>query len=354
MSVTLRKRKLPSDRTQLYLDIYSNGKRRTEALGFFLEKNDRFQNRETMKMAEEVRAKRQLDFQADAHGLVGTHNRKAGFVKYLNDQAALRTSPQTRASYNDAIKHFANFAGENITFGDLNPQVFEKFKAYLLAHVSANSAHSYLARIKTGLNQAVKDNIIAVNPANQTTIHKTETIPVHLSIKEIRKLAKTPCGNEQVKQAFLFSCFTGLRYSDISRLTWPQVKDGYLEYTQTKTGTPERLPLSPHALRILKKQKQAKRSARIERDIPEGTVFLLPIKSGVHNRLKNWAKAAGLDKNLSFHKGRHSFATIALSSGVDIYTVSKLLGHKDLGTTQIYAKVVDEKKRRAVNRLPGL
>ena len=353
MSVALRKRKLPSGRTQLYLDIYRAGNRSTEALGFFLEKNDRFQNRETMKMAEEIRAKRQLDFQADAHGLTGTHNRKASFFKYLQAQADLKRRPNTKASWKRSIGHFGDFAGEGIVFGDVTPQLIEKFKTYLLNRVAANSAHCYLARIKTALNQAVRENILAVNPA-KTTIRLTETLPVHLSIKEIRKLAKTPCANNQVKQAFLFSCFSGLRYSDVDQLTWDQVKGEYLEYTQTKTGTPERLPLSVQALQILRKQKKAKASPKLEREIPANAVFLLPCNSVQDRHLKKWGKAAGIVNRLSFHQARHSFATVALSSGIDIYTVSKLLGHKNLATTQIYAKVIDEKKRAAINKFPQL
>jgi len=354
MSVSLRKRKLPSGRTQLYLDIYHLGTRRTEALGFFLEKNDRFQNRESMKMAEEIRAKRQLDFQADAHGLSGTHNRKASFFKYLKAMAERKTKPNTKASWERAIGHFGDFAGEGIVFGDVKAELLEKFKAYLLNRVSANAAHTYLSRIKTALNEAVKDNILTVNPANRVTIKRTATLPVHLSIKEIRKLSKTQCPNDQVKQAFLFSCFSGLRYSDVSQLTWDKVKGEYIEFTQKKTGAPERFPLSAQAFHILTKQKKAKRSPNIQREIPANAVFFMPIDSGVNKDLKIWAKAAGIDKPLSFHKGRHSFATLALTSGADIYTVSKLLGHKSIAQTEIYAQVIDEKKRRAVNRMPRL
>ena len=353
MSVALRKRKLPSGRIQLYLDIYRNGSRRTEALGFFLDK-ERFQNRETMKMAEEIRAKRQLDLQAETHGLTGTHNRKASFLKYIKGQAELRTSPNTKASWKQAIEHFENFAGEAVTFGDLTPHLFDKFKTYLLNKVSTNSALVYLARIKTALNQAVSENLLPVNPANRTTIRKKETLPVHLSIKEIRKLAKSDCANDQVKQAFLFSCFSGLRYSDVDRLSWDKVKGEYLEFTQKKTGEPENLPLSEEALKILKRQKKAKPNPNLQREIPANTVFYLPSQPVVDKQLKKWGRIAGIVKSLSFHKARHSFATIALSSGIDIYTVSKLLGHKNLATTQIYAKVVDENKRRAIGKMPGL
>lgn len=354
MSVTLRQRKLPSGRTQLYLDIYRVGNRKTEALGCYLEKNDRFGNREKMKIAKRICAKRELELLENVHGLNGTHNRKADFLKYFQAQAELRTSPNTRASWKQAIECFENFADADITFGDLTPQLFEKFKIYLLNRLSPNSALIYLARIKTALNQAVRENLLPANPAIRTTIRKTETLPVHLSIKEIRKLSKTACGNDQVKQAFLFGCFSGLRYSDVDRLTWDKVKGEYLEFTQTKTGAPERLPLSVQALQILRKQKKAKRSPNLEREILANAVFFLPSQPVVDKQLKRWGKTAGIVKPLSFHKARHSFATIALSSGIDIYTVSKLLGHKNLVTTQIYGRVVDDKKRRAVNKLPRL
>ena len=360
MSVKLRERELPSGLTQLYLDIYHMGNRRTESLGLFKvsrPKNtqERFQNRETDKQAEEIAAKRQLDFQADEHGLSGRRNRKASFIKFLEDQKALRKNPHTRATWAQAIEHFGNFAGENIAFGDVTPIKLDKFKGYLLSKVSANTAILYFTHIKAALAQAVRENVLAVNPASQTTpIRRTQTLPVHLSMKEIRKLSKTPCGNDQVKQAFLFSCFSGLRYSDVSRLTWANIKGEYLEFTQSKTGTAERQPLTVHALQILRKQKKAKPSPFLVREIPEGTVFFLPNAANINRTLKKWAKAAEIDKSLSFHKARHSFATVALSSGIDIYTVSKLLGHKNLATTQIYAKVVDEKKRQAINKFPRL
>jgi site-specific recombinase XerD len=359
MGVKLRWRELGSGQTVAYLDIYNKGERRTEALGLSYptkqrDSQDRFQKNETIKQAEEIEAKRRLDFQADVHGLAGTHNRRASFIKYLQTQVDRKTKHNTKASWNRAVRHFAKFAGEGIVLGDVTTAKLEQFKTYLLNRVSPNSAHCYLAHIKTALNEAVKDNILHVNPANRVTIRKTETLPVHLSIKEIRKLSKTPCGNDQVKQAFLFSCFSGLRYSDVDRLTWDKVKGEYIEFTQTKTGIPERFPLSAQALRILAKQKKAKPSPNLQRKIPPNAVFLLPCGSGVNKDLKTWANTAGIKKPLSFHKARHSFATLALTAGADIYTVSKLLGHKSIGQTEIYTQVIDAKKMRAVNRLPRL
>jgi site-specific recombinase XerD len=354
MSVTLRKRELPSGRTQLYLDIYRQGARRVEAL--FMLDGDRFQNRETLKMAETIRAKRELDLQSEMHGITGAYNRKSSFIKYLEQEREKRISKNTRRTWHQAIEHFGNLAGELVTFGDLNRELFEKFKTYLLntAKLSPNSAQVYLARIKTALHQAVRDNLIPANPASDTVIKKRDRLPVFLTIEEIRKLDRTPCSNDQVRKAFIFGCFTGLRYSDVDRLTWDQVRDGYLLFTQQKTDGAERLPLSSQAQKILEEQKDVKKNPRLRRQLPENIVFYLPSQGGLDRHLKKWAEAAEIGKVISFHKSRHSFATLSLSAGIDIYTVSKLLGHKNIQTTQIYAKVIDEKKKQAIEMLPTL
>jgi site-specific recombinase XerD len=132
------------------------------------------------------------------------------------------------------------------------------------------------------------------------------------------------------------------------------IRDGYLEFSQRKTGDAERLPLSDEAKRILKRQEGAQPSPNLHRTFPENAVFFMPKQSVVDKQLKKWAKDAGITKTISFHKSRHTFAPLALSSGVDLYTTSKLLGHRNIQTTQIYAKVVDEKKKQAVAMLPTL
>ena len=195
---------------------------------------------------------------------------------------------------------------------------------------------------------------MAADPSVNITIMKKYKLPIHLALEEIRKLSNTSCANDQVKSAFLFSCFTGLRYSDVDALTWDNIRDGYIEFSQKKTGDAERLPLSDEARRILKRQEAAKPSPNLHRTFPENAVFFMPKQSVVDKQLKKWAKDAGITKTISFHKSRHTFATLALSSGVDLYTTSKLLGHRNIQTTQIYAKVVDEKKKQAVAMLPTL
>jgi integrase len=145
-----------------------------------------------------------------------------------------------------------------------------------------------------------------------------------------------------------------LRYGDVVSLTWHNIQDGYIEFTQRKTKSSERLPLGEQALKILDFQRKIAKSDKIEKEYDDGIIFFMPRQSTTDKALKRWAERSGIGKSISFHKARHSFATLSLTFGVDIYTVSKLLGHKDLRNTQIYAKIVDEKKKLAVEMLPVL
>jgi site-specific recombinase XerD len=128
----------------------------------------------------------------------------------------------------------------------------------------------------------------------------------------------------------------------------------FLWFTQEKTGEAQALPLSEQAIEILNAQKESKPSRRIRREFKKNIIFKLPGSQAANLTLKRWAKRAGIEKNISFHVGRHTFATLTLTYGADLYTVSKLLGHTNIQTTQIYAEVIDATKRNAVNMLPKL
>jgi site-specific recombinase XerD len=208
--------------------------------------------------------------------------------------------------------------------------------------------------IKTALYNAERHEMIQSNPARFITIKKVESLPKFLTFKEVKKLSETACENQSVRNAFLFSCFTGVRYGDVMRLTWDNIREKHLEFTQRKTGNSERMPLGKQALTILEEQKLVNCSEKVSKEFVEGTIFFLPRQSTTDKALKRWAERASLGKRISFHKARHTFATMVLTSGADLYTTSKLLGHRDFKTTQIYAKVVDEKKLEAVSMLPML
>jgi site-specific recombinase XerD len=352
MSVTLRRRTLRNGRVQLYLDIYVNGQRKREATKLSLN-GDRFHNKETLRLAEILRAKRELEVQADATGLKSDIHKKTSFIDYMVGVAEKSRSKGARDSWYNGITKFKAFLdGRDVTFGQLTKGLIEDYKDFLLKGLHQNTAQKYLALIKTALYHAMRHDMITQNPAQFITIKKVETLPKFLTLDEVKLLAITECENQNVRNAFLFSCFAGLRYGDIQALKWENIKDGYLEFTQRKTGNSERFPLGVQATKILEEQREIGKSEKTVKEYPEGTVFFLPRQSTVDKALKRWAERAKIGKSISFHKGRHTFATLSLTFGVDLYTTSKLLGHRDLKTTQIYAKVVDEKKLQAVNMLP--
>lgn len=173
-----------------------------------------------------------------------------------------------------------------------------------------------------------------------------ETSRAFLTVDELQKMMETPMKNETIKRAFLFACFCGLRISDIRALRWGNIthENGIdsVSLTMKKTGRPIAVPLSKEALKWL--------PVREGWEADEDKVFKSSLAQMViRYHLNRWVKDAGITKHVTFHVSRHTFATMMLTLGADLYTVSKLLGHTDITTTQIYAKLVDQKKVDAVN-----
>jgi len=214
-------------------------------------------------------------------------------------------------------------------------------------------AYGYIKTLNVASNRAVREGILTNNPL---TLLPRQERPKRqldnrefLTIDEIKQLIKTPCRKQKVKNAFLFSVFSGLRFGDVKNLTWDQIQndnDGQkiIRYTQQKTNKSEYLQLSGEALKFLPEKNDAK-----DNDI----IFQLSNNGYTNETLKSWILAAGITKRVSFNVSRHSHATLLLAQGASIEAVSSLLGHADIKTTQIYAKVIDKNKRAAVSLLDG-
>lgn len=252
-------------------------------------------------------------------------------------------------------KHFYNYAGRDVKFADITEKFCNGFRDYLQtaknisknkneSQISKSTASLYFSMFKTVLKGAYKAGHFTTYLNDKLgSLPMDQSRREYLTLDELNALAATPCRIPILKRAALFSALTGLRYSDIEKLTWSEVEatsDNYvLKFTQRKTGGIETLPISKQAVDLLGDRDQAKPF--------EGLVY------DAHKNLiiKSWINEAGITKKITFHCFRHTFATLQLSAGTDIYTVSKLLGHRNLKTTQIYAHVLDEAKREAVNRV---
>jgi site-specific recombinase XerD len=194
------------------------------------------------------------------------------------------------------------------------------------------------------MKQALRDKIISVNPAAELTARRNEGVKKDiLNFDEIQLLAATPANNEQVKRAFLFSCLTGLRYCDIVPLKWESINGQVLKIKQQKTSKDVTIVLNDSALNLLGKPKKGAAS-----------VFNLPSHTSCLNGLRSWCKAAGIQKHITWHCARHSFATNIIFYGSDVNSASSLLGHSSLAYTQRYLRIANELKEKAVQNLPSI
>ena len=368
--IRLRTKKLSNGNLSIYLDVYRDGKREYEFLKLYLiperTRADKIQNEETLRTANAIKAQKIVALQNEEYGFTAGNKAKVGFLDYMQAQAVYYEEKGSSAyaqSIRNAICHLKAYNnGKHITLKQIN-------KAYLCGYIDflnstggkygkplSDAAKTlYFDVVVIALNKAVKEDIIMVNPAHKISYnerpHHGDSTKQYLTLEEVKKLASTECKYEVLKRAFMFACFCGLRYSDIKQLTWKQIhkvdngKAFQVEIRQQKTGEPLYLPLSDNALQWLPKKGIAQNN---------DSIFPLPHVSTVEKFLQRWAKDAGINKHVTFHVSRHTNATLMLYYGADIYTVSKLLGHTNVKTTQIYAKIVDENKRKAVNLIPSI
>jgi integrase len=280
---------------------------------------------------------------------------KQNFVEYFRKLAKKRKS-SNYGNWNSALKYLEAFTKGTLAFTDLNEAVLEDFKEYLLSTkstrsdkttLSQNSAVSYFNKVKATLKQAYKDGILQTDlNAKIEPIKAAETRREYLTIEELNELVLKPCIDPILKRAALFSALSGLRFSDIQKLTWSEVEkdsgQGYfLKFKQQKTEGVETHPISEQAYNLLGEHRE-----QFDK-VFEGLKY-----SAYQNKhLAQWIGSAGITKNITFHNFRHTYATLQLFYGTDIYTVSKMLGHKDLKTTQVYAKVANKLKQEAANKI---
>ena len=372
--VTIRKRALANGKFSLYLDIYQKGNRKTETLGLFLYPGSdpvtKKMNADAIQVAEKVKADRVIAIQkcgADKYDKV-----KLLSVK-LSDWMQIYASEMEGRGYKsgreDARKaidmYLKTISQQTIKLIDIDKNFCRGFLRFLKTMPNhcvkvgeeRPISNGYAAKIQSNfaaaLNKAVREELIERNPMKLLDsierFHPEDSKREFLSIDELKKAAETPLRFEESKSAFMFGCFTGLRFSDIKKLTGNDIltnPDGNGKYIRTKMQKTQKwinLPLSAEALRWIP-----------QRESPEEKLFDLVDHSHVNQHLEIWMNDASVNKHVTFHCARHTFATLLITKGVDIYTVSKLLGHSKITTTEIYAKLVDQRKVDAVAKLDNL
>ena len=397
IKVKLREKQISGNRQSLYLDFYppiphpETGKpTRREFLGLYIpipikykkkkdkngiEKlipvysNNPIQNtlietdiENILNRAEQIRQKRENHLNKpeiytgyEKEQLKIKERGERNFVTYFKSLADKRKA-SNHDNWVSAYNYLEAFTKGNLKFADLNEKFCNDFKEYLLTTKSnksnkvtlaQNSAVSYFNKLKATLKQAYKDGYLPSDLNGKIQpVKQAETQRNFLTIQELNSLVKTECNNPLLKRAALFSALTGLRFSDIKNLVWGELEyienNGYfIQFKQQKTKGVEMMPISEQAFSLLG-----------ERTEPTDKVFEGLTYSAYENKhLAKWIGLAGITKDITFHCFRHTFATLQLSKGTDIYTVSKMLGHRELKTTQIYAKIIDQTKREAADKI---
>ncbi|WP_274022519.1 site-specific integrase [Vibrio parahaemolyticus] len=382
MKIFIEKRTLKADGTRTLRLIYDHGyttksngsrqrKREHEVLDLFIYDKpktpaQRKHNKEHLLLAETIKSKRLVEWQSQKHGFEDRTKRSASFIDYFQRQIDIKeqtTSTSNHSIWLSARKHLLFYCGKHdLSFDELDKDWLDGFKYYLTNEaktksdtaLSRNTQSSYFNKVRAAINEAHREGIIRDNPLAQVTSIKAKTTKrIYLTLDEVNALAHTVCRYPVLKRAFLFSCVTGMRWCDIHRLTWSEVET-----------------FSNHKRIIFDQAKLSQGDAKSLQylDIPKSAESLLGSPKASHERvfkglkyssymnveLLRWALAAGISKHVTFHAGRHTFAVIQLSRGIDIYAVSKLLGHSELKTTEIYADIIEQRRMEAMLTFPDI
>ncbi len=290
---------------------------------------------------------------------------KAHNVEYLKSVGVTKSEGSYR-SYIHAYKSLEKFVSqkcnvEDIAFKDLQPSFISDFDFFLRSNLcfSINTAFNIVMKLKRMVHMAINKGMIRKNPFASFRCQPEETTRRWLSKTELDRIMNCPMADkkaEWVRILFIFSTFTGISYADLCNLRYKNISTDrqgvtWIRIRRKKTGTQAIVPLIDTALDIYKKYRN------LETDAENGKIFDVPYYTIIHTQLEEIRKAVGLSE-LSYHMSRHSFSTtVCLSNGVPIETLSRMLGHKNISTTQIYAKIihqkVDEDMQALEKRLDG-
>lgn len=375
MKISIYKRKLADGRESIFIEYYKgsviskDGKRKHlrdyENLQLYLHKNPKTQvekneNKETLKLAENILAIRQTEYIQGKFDIKNTTKAKRTFLNFFSemvDEREINFSHDNYGNWKSTFVHLKKIVPPNLTFDEIDENFVKKVKDYFDKQattksnlpLSQNSKHSYFNKFKACLKKAFDDGFLSINYSSKVkSFEQAESQREYLTFDELQSLAKSECKYAVLKKAFLFSCLSGLRWSDINTLKWCEVRDegevSKVNFRQEKTDGVEYLYISKQARELLGERQE--QQERVFKGLKYGMTY--------NTEIIRWCNRAAVSKHITFHSARHTNAVLLLENGADIYTVSKRLGHRELRTTQIYAKIVDSKAREAAEIIPEL
>mgnify|MGYP003287464036 CR=1 FL=1 len=352
--IKIRFKKLANGSKSVYLDYYQDGKRQYHFLKLYLNPQKdpitKAENEKVLEIAKRVKAKIYLQLCDNKGDLKSNFKKdKSLLLDYIKEIADSKKESTSKIYMNVFV--WLKRYDPQMLLAKVDKCFCLGFIAYLQKKdLSNNTIRDYIDKFKACLNVAKRQKKIKENPFDEflreEMPQREATERAYLTEAEIKDFTKTSI-SEDVKNAYLFSCFTGLRFGDIVGLEWGEIvqENGrtYITKRMQKTRQFIKVSLSVSAIKLLPQQRGG-----------TNKVFELPSISTIDRQLKKSAKQMGINKRLSFHTARHTFATLSITKGADLYHISKLLGHQNMNTTQIYAKIIDQKKDEAVDLLNGI
>lgn len=338
-------------REPLKLEIYSTPRNKLQ----------RDTNQDTLRYALSIKNERQTERSAGYTPLKAQNTNLYSFLSnYIEKRqiASIRLERATLNNFQEFIRDEYPQFEKRITPHDLDKDMMTDFARYLEKRHKGEGANSYWKRFKAMMNYCVEHNLMKENPCKGIRVTAPDNIFKKdiLSEEELITLFNTHYNRESpvVRRAFALTCFTGIRHYDLALLTWGDVDfaNKILSFRQSKTAHSSAasgviIPLNDNLLSIIgERPKEAK-----DNDLIFPT---LPTDAGCNKALRCWTEKAGIKKHITWHSGRHSFGTLAISNGANIKVVGELLGHASLRYTSRYLRAADKLKKEAINSFPKI
>ena len=362
-NVILREKALSNGNVSLYLDIYKDGQRSYEFLKLYIDTKartpkERQTNKEVYELAEKIRTDKESELNHQLHGYIAPAAKKMNFLDYYQAYIDSYTKADVRM-IKASFGRFKEFLAEqypkyraNIKPDQIDKNMIIKFVEYLESKSTGEGALTFYKRFKKVIKYAVDNGIILKNPCAGVTCNVDENALTKdiLSVEELQKLIGThyPEQNPDTRRAFIFTLYTGIRFCDIIELKFSDIdfSNKTLKFNQAKTKGKSKtswvtIPLTDYLFSLIG-----------EKPENDEYIFKLPSQTMCLKAVKHWVKKAGIDKHITWHCGRHSFAVNILNNGANIKTVASLLGHSGLKHTEKYTRAVDSLKEKAISSLP--
>jgi integrase len=332
------------------------GKRPSTGVFMYAKPKDQIQrnhNKEAIQLVETKKSQLTIEQQAVGSAYIPKHKFKANFLEYYEEYIQLNRRKGNRHLAN-SFTQFKFFINKDfISPIEITENFCKRFRQFLLDKYTGETPADYYSRFKWVVNAAESDGYFQKNPTALVYAkgNPSKTLKEILEVDDYLKLLTTPCLNEEVQAAFLFSLYTALRWVDVQLLTWIEIKHTVLvtRIVQAKTGQPVTLTLHPIAQAILKRQKEK----QLATSTSPNKVFALPSADGANKILQQWVTDAGIDKHITWSCARLSFSVLLQDRNIDDATVAYLLGH--CTTEQVrktYKRHRPKNQAETINRLP--